>query len=202
MTKSHIFLIGCLIIVSLSYAFHTKTLKESDSVLYDRIYILEQEVLKLRAQLEVVKLEQTLLHTEPLTELERIDLAIKNASEKTNVDPALIRAVIWAESRFDPNAVSKTGEHVGLMQTSTKWLSALAEQLGVTDMRSIEGNVLVGASYLSTLIAKYDGQVGFALMANNQGAASADKTWRALGDYSDYAKSVMAKADEYRKEGW
>ena len=96
---------------------------------------------------------------------------VAEASERYDIDPLLLTAVIYQESRFDPDAVSSTGVR-GLLQLT----SATAGDLGLTDRTDPRQSLLGGARYLRSL---YDGLDGmglqgwdrwfFALAAYNKG---------------------------------
>jgi soluble lytic murein transglycosylase-like protein len=89
---------------------------------------------------------------------------IAEASRAYDVDPALIRAIIHAESGFDPRAVSHQGAR-GLMQL----MPATARSLGVRDRFDPEENVMAGTRYFRELLDKLDGRVKLALAAYNAG---------------------------------
>ncbi len=91
---------------------------------------------------------------------------IKKASEKNNLEPALVKAVIMAESSYNPRAVSPKGA-VGLMQL----MPTTAESLGVSNSYNPEQNVHGGAKYLRELIDQFDGDIKLALAAYNAGPA-------------------------------
>lgn len=65
-----------------------------------------------------------------------------------------IKAMIWRESRYEPNC--KTGNHVGLMQISTKWHTQRAKSLGVDDLYDPYGNILVGCDILNEFTQSND----------------------------------------------
>ena len=85
------------------------------------------------------------------------------AAEKFKVDPALIQAVAWQESRFNPYAVSPKGA-IGIMQL----MPATARQLGVNPHDPRE-NIQGGVAYLSALLTQFGGDVRLALAAYNAG---------------------------------
>lgn len=105
-------------------------------------------------------------HTTPLY-LQPYNLLIAKAATDTQLDPALIRAVIHAESAFRPNVISKKGA-IGLMQL----MPQTAEQLGVTDASAPEQNIIAGSRYLAQLLAQHQGDVTLALAAYNAGAGN------------------------------
>ena len=104
------------------------------------------------------------------------DNEILSASAKYNVEPAIVKAVIWRESKFNPNAIGKKGE-IGLMQimptTAREW--AGAQKLGMfafTDLFNPEKNVECGTWYLKKLLLRYqntDNPIPYALADYNAG---------------------------------
>ena len=87
-------------------------------------------------------------------------------AELYNLDPALIKAVAYAESSFRPTVVSSAGA-MGLMQL----MPATAEALGVKDPFDPWQNVDGGARYLSQLLNRFDGDTLLALAAYNCGSS-------------------------------
>jgi len=89
---------------------------------------------------------------------------INQAALKYGVDPAFVRAVIHAESHFNPQAVSKQGAQ-GLMQL----MPATARELGVKNSLSAEQNIKGGVKHLARLLKKYKGDNELASAAYNAG---------------------------------
>ncbi|MDQ2075133.1 lytic transglycosylase domain-containing protein [Marinimicrobium sp. ABcell2] len=89
---------------------------------------------------------------------------IDQAAYQHGVDPALVRAVIHAESAFRPKALSPKGAQ-GLMQL----MPATAQDLGVTDAFLPEQNIDGGVRYLAGLLAQHHGDVRLATAAYNAG---------------------------------
>jgi soluble lytic murein transglycosylase len=129
-----------------------------------------------------------------------------------DLDPALLAAVIYRESRFDAGARSSSGA-IGLMQLLPDTAKGIALHTGgsrfrVADLYDPEINVRYGAFYLRRLLTKY-GDERLALAAYNAGQANVDE-WRAQGkgivftETREYVDSVMKTrdiyADAYRKE--
>lgn len=93
-----------------------------------------------------------------------IDKFVDEMSAKHKVDPELIRAVITAESGYNPTATSRKGAQ-GLMQL----MPGTAQQLGVRDAYNPKQNIEAGVRYLRALLDKYDGDLDRALAAYNAG---------------------------------
>ncbi|MBI5584531.1 MAG: lytic transglycosylase domain-containing protein [Deltaproteobacteria bacterium] len=100
---------------------------------------------------------------EPHTSLSTYD-QIKFACRKHSMDPALVMAVIYAESQFDPMAVSPKGA-VGLMQLSP----IVTRELGIIDPFDPQVNIDGGVRYLKNLLDTFDGDQELALAAYNAG---------------------------------
>ena len=89
---------------------------------------------------------------------------INQSSKKYDVDPALVRAIIHAESHFDPQAISKAGAQ-GLMQL----MPATAKELGVNNALIAQQNIQGGVKHLAKLISKYQGNNKLVAAAYNAG---------------------------------
>jgi len=97
------------------------------------------------------------------------DPLIGDAAANEGVPPALVKAVIAAESAFRSDAVSHKGAQ-GLMQL----MPDTAEQMGVENPFEPDQNVRGGTSYLRGLIDRY-GDLGRALAAYNAGPSVVDR---------------------------
>jgi hypothetical protein len=89
----------------------------------------------------------------------------RQAAKRYEVNPALVKAIIMAESGYDPKAVSKRGA-MGLMQL----MPATAEALGVEDSFDPAHNINAGVRYFRQLLNRFDGDVRLALAAYNAGS--------------------------------
>ena len=89
---------------------------------------------------------------------------IRTASQY-QVDPALIKAIIMAESGYNAKAVSKKGAK-GLMQLMPK----TAEALGVEDIFNPHQNITGGVQYFKQMVIRFNGEVKLALAAYNAGS--------------------------------
>ena len=89
---------------------------------------------------------------------------IRNKSRKYNIKPSIIKAVITAESNWDPWAISKKGA-IGLMQL----MPDTARDMQITDPYDPEQNIEAGTRYLRFLLNKFNGDINLALAAYNAG---------------------------------
>lgn len=89
---------------------------------------------------------------------------IEQAARQYQVDPALVRAVIHAESGFNPRARSPKGA-IGLMQL----MPATARLMGVDDPHQPQHNIRGGVRYLAELLARFRSDITLATAAYNAG---------------------------------
>lgn len=101
---------------------------------------------------------------EPADGADKFDDLINIVSAKHGMDPALIKAVVHAESYFNPNATSRVGAS-GLMQLMPR----TAEIYGVFDLYSPMKNLDAGVRHLSYLLRRYKNRLSYALAAYNAG---------------------------------
>ena len=123
------------------------------------------------------------------------------AAKNTQLDPALIHAVITAESNYNPNAVSDKGA-VGLMQL----MPDTARRYGVKgkEMRHPEKNITAGAQYLADLIRMFDGDLKLALASYNAGENVVLRYGRKVPPYAEtqaYVPRVLRVYDQLRLPG-
>lgn len=94
----------------------------------------------------------------------RYDDEINKTAREFDIDPALVRAVIHAESAFNPQAVSSKGAQ-GLMQL----MPGTAREVGVSNALDASQNIRGGVNYLARMIELHDGDVKLATAAYNAG---------------------------------
>jgi soluble lytic murein transglycosylase-like protein len=116
-----------------------------------------------------------------------IDKYVDEMAKKHNVDPELIRAVIAAESGYNPAATSRKGAQ-GLMQL----MPGTAQQLGVRDAYNAKQNLDAGVRYLRALLDKYNGDLDKALAAYNAGEGAVERAGGVprIRETQDYVRRV------------
>lgn len=122
---------------------------------------------------------------------------IVRASESYRVDPALIRAIIMAESGYNPNAVSHRGAR-GLMQL----MPTTAKSLGVEDAFDPALNIDGGVRYFKKLLDRFKGDVELALAAYNAGSRYVRK-YNGVPPFRAtrlYIKKVLHYHKKYKQE--
>ncbi len=124
------------------------------------------------------------------------DKNILGASQKYGVDPALVKAVIWRESRFNPSARGTKGE-IGLMQimevTGHDWAGARRVPVfSDFTLRDPAQNIDCGSWYLSKLLRRYpatDNPLPYALADYNAGRGNVLKWMK--GDATTNSTAFM-----------
>ena len=124
------------------------------------------------------------------------------------LDPALLAAVVYRESKFEADARSRSGA-IGLMQLLPSTAKGIALHTGgarfvVSDLYDPEINVRYGAFYLRRLLVKYEGDERLALAAYNAGQRNVDD-WLAAGsgiqfpETRQYVAEVLELRDVYAR---
>ncbi|MBS0309278.1 MAG: lytic transglycosylase domain-containing protein [Proteobacteria bacterium] len=124
--------------------------------------------------------------------------AIEPAAALYGVDPALVRAVIHAESGFNAQATSPKGA-MGLMQL----MPATAREVGVANAYAPEQNIRGGVRYLASLLAQFRNNVTLAAAAYNAGPAAVER-YRDVPPYAEtqaYVQRVNLLHERYRSRG-
>jgi soluble lytic murein transglycosylase-like protein len=122
--------------------------------------------------------------------------ALAETAARNRVDGLLLAAVVEAESRFSPRAVSPRGA-VGLMQL----MPATGAMYDAGDLRDPHVNLEIGSRYLGSLIELYDGNLEMALAAYNAGPAAVER-YRGVPPFAEtraYVKKVLARYLEHRE---
>ncbi|MBX3712803.1 MAG: lytic transglycosylase domain-containing protein [Lysobacter sp.] len=120
---------------------------------------------------------------------------IRAAALQHGVDEAVVRAIIHAESSFNPNALSRVGAQ-GLMQL----MPGTARRFGVDNAFDATQNIRGGVQYLAWLLKRYNGDLTLAAAGYNAGEGAVDK-YKGVPPYSEtrlYVERVRVLADRYR----
>lgn len=102
--------------------------------------------------------------------LKKYDAIIRRAAEQFDIEVNLIKAIIKAESSFDPDAISESGAQ-GLMQL----MPDTAEEMRVGNAFDPEENILGGTRYLSLLLKRFEQDKRLAIAAYNVGPTAVTK---------------------------
>ena len=118
----------------------------------------------------------------------KYDDLISKASERYGISFPLLKAIIKAESDFDPKAVSKKGA-MGLMQIMPKNFKLL----GLKDPFDPTQNINAGARYFRQLYDRFDGKLALSLAAYNAGPKAVDryKTIPPYEETEEYVRRVL-----------
>lgn len=123
---------------------------------------------------------------------EHFDPTIQRTARLHGLPPALVKAVIRAESNFDPRARSHKGA-MGLMQL----MPQTAQEMGVRNPWRAEENIGGGTRYLRSMVNRY-GDVRLALAAYNAGPRAVDR-YRGIPPYRETQEYVRRVLAYYRK---
>jgi soluble lytic murein transglycosylase len=153
---------------------------------------------------------------------QQYDELIRHVATEHQLDPMLVKAVVWRESRFDPAKVGSAGER-GLMQVSEVAANDWARENQIANFRvdqlfDPKTNLEVGAWYLRRAFQHWKGQADptpFALAEYNAGATRAqrwaggantaamrEQTFRENIDFPrtrSYVESIVARRDFYKR---
>jgi soluble lytic murein transglycosylase len=142
---------------------------------------------------------------------------IREYAEEYSVDPYLAASVIWVESRFEPEAVSRSDAR-GLMQLLPATAAWSAQKIGLSGyddamLLNPEMNIRIGCWYLGYLSNQFSGSIELTLAAYNGGIGNVQK-WLRNKDYSrdgkrldripfpetrDYVSKVMDAYEIYKE---
>jgi len=136
--------------------------------------------------------DRIMLHTDRL-----FDPIIFQAATRHNVEPALVKAIIMAESGYNSKAISDKGAR-GLMQL----MPETAEMLGVEDYYHPEDNINAGVKYFKQLLDQFNGNVKLALAAYNAGSGRV-REYQGVPPYKStqaYIKKVFEYYHFYKEQ--
>jgi soluble lytic murein transglycosylase-like protein len=107
---------------------------------------------------------------------------VRAAADRFRLDPALIHAVIEAESKYDPNAVSRKGA-IGLMQVMPE--TGRRSGVRAQELRVPARNIATGAQYLADLLRLFEGNVELALAGYNAGEGAVARYGDTIPPYAE-----------------
>ncbi len=122
---------------------------------------------------------------------------INSVSQEYGVNPGFVRAIIHAESAFNPLARSRKGA-MGLMQL----MPGTAKDMGVMDLTNPEQNIKGGVRYLAGLLKTFSGNETLAAAAYNAGPGAVTR-YGGIPPYEEtqtYVKRVKILADRYKNQ--
>ncbi len=134
----------------------------------------------------------------------KLSTTILSESEKHEIDPVVVLAIIKTESTFNPKARGRHGE-IGLMQLkpdTAEWI-ARKYQIPWKGAKSLENpsvNVRIGVAYLDYLRSRFDGHANKYLSAYNMGAANVTRLYMADQTPRQYSSKVLKNYNDiYRR---
>ena len=122
---------------------------------------------------------------------------INQSAATWGVDPALVRAIVHAESAFNPQAESRKGAQ-GLMQL----MPATAAQYGITNAFDAANNIRGGVEHLAGLLKAFNGDERLAAAAYNAGEGAVRK-YKGVPPYDEtqvYVERVAVLRQRYRND--
>ena len=144
------------------------------------------------------------------------EAALREDAAKNGLDPALVAALIWQESTFDPSAVSAVGAR-GLMQIMPPTGRELARGLGlkykIDMLHEPDRGLELGTRYLKRMVDGFGGRVDKALAAYNAGPSRVSSWTRArpgqsaeefiegipFNETRSYVMTILANREHYRR---
>jgi soluble lytic murein transglycosylase len=128
-------------------------------------------------------------------------------SQRYNINPCLVAAIIRAESNFNEKAVSHRGAY-GLMQImpdTAMWIAQRMElkEFKVENLYDTEINIAMGCWYIDNLNCEFNGNIDLVLAAYNGGPGNVEK-WLKNSEYSEDGKTLnnipFEETDKYVKK--
>jgi soluble lytic murein transglycosylase-like protein len=134
------------------------------------------------------------VQTPTAADMRRYAAIILGACRRNGVEGELVHAMIWAESSFNPNAVSPAGAS-GLMQL----MPETARSYGVDNVFDPEENIRAGVKMMGQLLAQFDGDVELALAAYNAGPNAVIRAGNRIPPRPETESYVPKVMDYYRR---
>ena len=196
----------CLVLVqALQYqATELDELRRRNRTHYRVIAGVESELESLRVETSVRDVLDVNNINVPRYKQREIARSILEVSRHYDMEPELILAMIFTESRFDVYAESEAGA-IGLMQLRPATAMAVADELelewrGQRLLTDPQINILLGTSYLHSLLQRYDEHgLDYALAAYNVGPSKFDRLLEERGrPPAVYARQVRKMTEDLR----
>ncbi|MGE5491425.1 MAG: lytic transglycosylase domain-containing protein [Actinomycetota bacterium] len=125
----------------------------------------------------------------------RLSALVERHARARGLDPALVDAVVRAESAYQPRAVSPKGA-VGLMQV----MPDTGRRFGISDLADPDGNLRAGTAYLSYLLDLFD-DLSLALAAYNAGEGAVLRHGNRIPPYPETRAYVRGVLEAYGPGG-
>lgn len=163
--------------------------------------VLHSDLEKAEVEVEVTEEEKVTIQPNHIDDIRYYDVPLDEALQMHtfiecdgySIAPAVVLAIMDAESDFNLNAVSPYGD-IGIMQINPKWHKDRMDKLGCTDLFDPYQNISVGINYLAYLIDA-NPDIYWVLMAYNKGPNYATDMLE-QGKVNDYAIEVLERAHE------
>lgn len=124
---------------------------------------------------------------------QKLDFYIAAAAKYHHIDPALLRALIWTESRRNHGAVSPKGA-----MGYTQLMPGTARLMGV-DPRKPWDNIYGGAAYLREMLDRYNNRLPLALAAYNAGPGRVKEVVPNIAETRYYVAAVLFYYQWYKQ---
>lgn len=129
----------------------------------------------------------------------RVQPIIAKAAQREGLDPNLLNAIVWLESKFEPKAQNRSGAR-GLMQLMPGTSKAMAKALGRSHKPfDPDFNIQAGAHLLRVLLDKFDGDERLALFGYARGSGRA-RAWQSSSEpLPEGVRAFLAKVERGRR---
>lgn len=190
-----ILLIYLVLFVGTSYAGIYRWEDENGVIHFTNCPRDPQFKLYIRESKDDVGGEENRVSTQSVRDQTQFDSLIQESSRKHNVDFALVKAIIKAESGFNPLAVSRKGAK-GLMQL----MPETAQRMNVANIFNPGENIDGGVRYFRHLLSLFDNDLRLSLAAYNAGenVVSEFRTIPPYRETIDYVRKVLNYYQSYR----
>ncbi|MCJ7705391.1 MAG: lytic transglycosylase domain-containing protein [Desulfobacterales bacterium] len=190
-----IFLIHLVLLAGPSYAGIYRWVDERGVIHFTNCPRDPQFKLYIRESKDDVGGEENRVSTQSVRDQTQFDSLIQESSRKHNVDFALVKAIIKAESGFNPLAVSRKGAK-GLMQL----MPETAQRMNVANIFNPGENIDGGVRYFRHLLSLFDNDLRLSLAAYNAGenVVSEFRTIPPYRETIDYVRKVLNYYQSYR----